>query len=53
MTPLTTVKACLLLVGAAIFAYGARTDLTGIRWAGIALMAGAFLLRFVGASRPR
>lgn len=42
----------LTLAGAAAVAlfWGTRTDAAGVRWAGVALLAAAVLLRFV---RPR
>ena len=54
MTPLTTLKITLAVVGVMVFGYGVRADSTGIRWAGIALVAAAVVLRFVPGDRtPR
>jgi hypothetical protein len=53
MTPLLTLRAALALAGVAVFLYGARTDLTQVRWVGIALLGIAFLLRFLDRPRPR
>ena len=53
MTPLTTWRVTIAIVGLAIFGYGVRTDNDMIRWVGIACLVVAFLLRFVAKSRPR
>lgn len=53
MTGMSVAKATVLLIGCAVFAYGVRVDVPGIRWAGIALLGGAFLLRFVDKARRR
>jgi hypothetical protein len=47
---LTRVKLALALMGAIVFGYGMRVDSENVRWGGVALLACAFLLRFV---RPR
>jgi len=46
-------RATVFLVGLAVFTYGARTDAPTVRWIGIALLAVAFLLRFVDPARRR
>ena len=43
---LTTVKLALTFVGLATFGIGVRIDQPAVRWAGIALVAVAFVLRF-------
>ena len=48
MTPLTVAKITFAVVGLLIFGYGVRIDSTNVRWAGIAFVAAAALLRFVG-----
>jgi hypothetical protein len=46
-------RATVFLVGLGVFAYGARTDAPTVRWIGIALLAAAFLLRYVDPARRR
>ena len=46
MTRLSFAKLAVGAVALVIWAIGARTDDPRLRWAGIALLAGAFLLRF-------
>ncbi|HEX6049735.1 MAG TPA: hypothetical protein VFZ21_10730 [Gemmatimonadaceae bacterium] len=46
MDRLTTIKVAFAFAGIGIFAYGARTDNTVIRWVGIGFVVVAFLLRF-------
>jgi hypothetical protein len=53
MTGFVTARATVALVGIGVFAYGARIDVPGIRWAGIALLGAAFLLRFVDKAKRR
>ena len=50
MTPLTRTKILLVAGGVALFAVGARLDLANVRWAGIVVVAIAWLTRFY---RPR
>lgn len=40
-------KVALAVVGILVWAYGARVDNPHVRWAGIGLLAVAFLLRFL------
>ncbi|MCC6319457.1 MAG: hypothetical protein IT361_17430 [Gemmatimonadaceae bacterium] len=47
MTTVTKVKLVLAIVGLLLFAAGARFEVEALRWVAIAMMAGAFLLRFV------
>ncbi|HVE79752.1 MAG TPA: hypothetical protein VNA89_12850 [Gemmatimonadaceae bacterium] len=51
MTALTWLKIVLAGLGLATFLYGYSVDDANIRWVGIALVAAAFLLRFVGRRR--
>lgn len=53
MTPMTTAKLMLALVAAILFAYGARNDIPVLRWAAIAFLAAAVLLRFFDRNRSR
>ncbi len=46
MTSRTTVKIALALAGIALFGVGIRFSAEPYRWAGIALVAAAWLLRF-------
>jgi len=46
MTSRTTVKIALALAGIALFGAGIRLNAEPYRWAGIALVAMAWLLRF-------
>jgi hypothetical protein len=52
MTTLTWVRFGVGVIGIVVWAYGYRADDATIRWAGIALLAMAVLLRFWGG-RPR
>jgi len=45
---LTRVKLALALMAAILFGYGIRVDSQNIRWAGVALLVVAVLLRFLG-----
>lgn len=47
MSRLTRLKLVLAAVGVGIWAVGARLGDDRITWAGLALLAGAFLLRFL------
>jgi hypothetical protein len=51
MTRLTWLKAVVAGLGLAVFLYGYRVDDPNVRWVGIALVAAAFLMRFVGRRR--
>jgi hypothetical protein len=51
MTRLTIIKLVLLLVGLLVFAYGVRENLAEVRWAGIAFVAAALLLRLLPKKR--
>jgi hypothetical protein len=48
MTPLTAVKVSLAVAGLLLFGYGIRIDSSLVRWWGIAFVAAAAVLRFVG-----
>ena len=51
MTPLTVAKLALALMAAILFAYGVRTDIPPLRWAAIAFLVAAVLLRFFDRNR--
>jgi hypothetical protein len=46
-------KLTLALIAAILFAYGIRTDVPALRWAAIAFLALAVILRFVDRYRSR
>jgi membrane protein implicated in regulation of membrane protease activity len=50
---LATLKLVLAIAGIVLFLAGVRTGLTVLRWAGIAVVAAAFLLRFLPRREPR
>ena len=52
MITLTWAKVALIAIGILIWAYGARVDNPTIRWAGIALLIAALLLRFLSRRGP-
>ncbi|MFL5574467.1 MAG: hypothetical protein ACJ79S_00630 [Gemmatimonadaceae bacterium] len=52
MSPLTVVKIALAAVGLLVFGYGVRVESAAIRWAGIAVVAAAAMLRFVKPRPP-
>ena len=51
MTPITTAKLALALMAAVLFALGVRSDFPQLRWAAIAFLAVAVLLRFFDRTR--
>lgn len=51
MTPMTMAKLTLALIAAVLFGYGARADVPALRWAAMAFLAIAILLRFVDRNR--
>lgn len=51
MTPITTAKVALTLIAAVLFALSLRTEYAILRWAAIAFLAAAVLLRFFDRSR--
>jgi hypothetical protein len=51
MNGLTTAKIALTLCAAILFGLGIRSDLPQLRWAAIAFLAIALLLRFVDKNR--
>ena len=53
MTPMTIAKLALALMAAILFAYGIRNDIPQLRWAAIAFLAAAVLLRFFDKTRSR
>jgi hypothetical protein len=52
MTNLTRAKLVVGGVGVAVWGIGVRMGEERLKWAGIALLAGAFLLRFLNTRRP-
>lgn len=53
MTPFTIAKLALMLVAAVLLARGIRTDDSALRWAGIAFLFIALVLRFFKPRKPR
>ncbi len=51
--PIYVAKIALALLGLLLFFAGTQTGFAGFRWAGIALVAAAWLLRFYRPNRPR
>lgn len=51
MRRLELYKLVLAACAAVLLAWGIRADSQGVRWAGIALLAAAFALRFVARGR--
>jgi hypothetical protein len=49
---LTSVKVALAVVGLVVWGYGVRVDDPVLRWVGVALFAGAVLLRFLSRRGP-
>jgi hypothetical protein len=53
MTPFTMAKLALMLIAAVLIAWGIRTDDSALRWAGIAFLFIALILRFFKRRNPR
>jgi hypothetical protein len=53
MTPMTMAKITLALIAAVLFALGVRGDSEPLRWAAIAFLATAVILRWVDRFRTR
>ena len=53
MTPFTMAKLALMLIAAVLIAWGIRTDDSALRWAGIAFLFMALILRFFKPRNPR
>jgi hypothetical protein len=53
MSPMTAAKLTLALIAAILFAYGVRSDSPPLRWAAIAFLAIAVLIRFIDRDRRR
>jgi membrane protein implicated in regulation of membrane protease activity len=51
--PLSTWRAAIAIVGVLVFLYGAKTENEMVRWVGVACLAIALVLRFLGRRRPR
>jgi hypothetical protein len=47
-----TFKLALALCATILLAWGIRADDAAVRWAGIACLAAAVVLRFIGPKRP-
>ena len=53
MSALTQLKLGLVFIGLVLFGYGVRTETEQTRWIGIAFLAAAAVLRFVGPRSSR
>lgn len=53
MTPMTVAKLTLALIAAVLFALGIRNDHPSLRWAAIAFLSIAVILRFFDRTRSR
>lgn len=53
MSALTQLKLGLACIGLVLFGYGIRADAERMRWIGIAFLAAAAVLRFVGPRSSR
>jgi hypothetical protein len=53
VTPFTIAKLALMLVAAILLGWGIRTDDSALRWAGIAFLFIAMILRFFKPRAPR
>jgi hypothetical protein len=51
MTPFTIAKLALILIATILLAWGIRSDDAALRWAGIAFLFIALILRFI--KKPR
>lgn len=51
MTPFTIAKLALMLIATILLAWGIRADDAALRWAGIAFLFSALILRFI--KKPR
>jgi hypothetical protein len=51
VSPFTIAKLALMLIAAILLGWGIRTDDTALRWAGIAFLFIALILRFI--KKPR
>ncbi|HKW12471.1 MAG TPA: hypothetical protein VJO33_18935 [Gemmatimonadaceae bacterium] len=53
MSGLTQAKLGLAVAGLILWGYGARVDVSWLRWVGIGFLAAAAILRFVGPRSSR
>lgn len=53
MTPFTIAKLALILIAGILLAWGIRTDDNALRWAGIAFLFIALIMRFFKPRTPR
>jgi len=53
VTPFTVGKLALMLIAAVLLGWGVRTDDSALRWAGIAFLFIALILRFFKPRPPR
>jgi len=51
MTPMTIAKMTLAVIAAILFGFGARYDSAPLRWAAIAFLSVAVILRFIRPNR--
>jgi hypothetical protein len=53
MSALTQLKLGLAVAGLMLWGYGVRADVNSLRWTGIAFLAAAAVLRFIGPRSSR
>jgi len=53
MTPMTTARLALALAAAVLFGLGIRADSSPLRWAAMALLVAALLMRFFDRDREK
>jgi membrane protein implicated in regulation of membrane protease activity len=53
VTPLSAWRSTIAIVGVLVFLYGAKTENEIVRWVGVACLAIALVLRFLGRRQPR
>ena len=53
MSPFTIAKLALMLIAAILLGWGIKTDDSALRWAGIAFLFIALVLRFFKPRKPR
>jgi len=51
LSPITVAKIALAVAGIVVFMLGVQSGVDSVRWTGVALVAAAFLLRFIGRGR--
>jgi hypothetical protein len=53
MKPMLIAKITLALIAAILFGYGVKHDVQALRWAAIAFLSAAVLLRFFDSNRSK